>query len=219
MKKYKIIIISLVLLTFAIVGISLAYFDEIVPIHFGPNGKPDQNGSKYFMWVFPSIELLIALAMLLVSKYGKVSENYKKYMLLTGVIIELIFSTIAVIFAIYALNYVEDKAPFDMSKPIMIIFGLLFIVMGNFMPKIEKNRTLGLKTKWSMYNEVTWQKSHRFVGFVSVIVGILVFISGLFFKDMVNFIILMSLVAVLVTSSTIMSYIYYKDEKAKELGA
>ena len=135
------------------------------------------------------------------------------------VIIELIFSTLAVIFAIYALNYVEDKAPFDMSKPIMIIFGLLFIVMGNFMPKIEKNRTLGLKTKWSMYNEVTWQKSHRFVGFVSVIVGILVFISGLFFKDMVNFIILMSLVAVDVTSSTIMSYIYYKDEKAKELGA
>ena len=117
---------------------------------------------------------------------------------------------------IYGLNYTENIPVFDISKIMMPLFGLLFIVMGNYMPKIEKNCTLGVKTGWSMYNEVTWQKTHRFAGFISVIVGVLSIVFGLFFKDMVNFIILMGLILIFVVSTTIASYIYYKAEKVKE---
>jgi uncharacterized membrane protein len=67
-----------------------------------------------------------------------------------------------------------------------------------------------------MYNEVTWQKTHRFTGFVSVIVGVLTLVAGLFFKEMVNFIILMVLLSGLVISCSIASYVYYRQEKKKE---
>ena len=98
----------------------------------------------------------------------------------------------------------------------MIVMGTMLILLSNFMPKIEKNRTLGLKTYWSMYNEVTWQKSHRFIGIAGMIAGFLIILSGVFFKDIVNFIILMSLILTVVISSTIASYVYYKQEKNKE---
>lgn len=216
MKKFKFAIICLMLLSLVITGVSFMFLGDIIPIHIGIDSTPDQYGSKYFILVFPFVMCVNGVTMLLVVKYAKVTENYKKYTLLTGVILEAMFLLLLLVFSVYIIQYTEDTPAFDISKIMMILFGLLFIVMGNYMPKIEKNRTLGIKTVWSMYNEVTWQKTHRFSGFVGIIVGVLCLLLGFFFKEMVNFIILMSLVAVFSISTTIASYHYYKVEKAKE---
>lgn len=216
MRKNKIFIICLMLLSLVITCVAMAFLPDSIPTHLGVNGKPDQFGSKYFIFMFPVINILVGLSMLLVCKYAKVSENYRKYTLTTGVLIQLIFLCMNVVFILYAINYADGSLGFDVSKIIMVVFGILFILMGNYMPKIEKNRTLGFKIKWSLYNEVTWQKTHRFVGFGGIITGILCIISGLIFKEMVNFIILMSLIFILMVSTSVASYKYYKEEKAKE---
>ncbi len=217
MKKSKIAIICLMLLSFVAAGVFFVFLSDTIPTHFAPDGTPDQFGSKYFMLIFAGIATIVGLVMLLVCRYGKVSENYKKYLLLTGIILEAILLVLLVVMGVYALNYVEDTPTFDISKIMMLLIGLMFIILSNFMPKIEKNRTLGIKTTWSMYNEVTWQKTHRFTGFVGVIVGVIILVSGLFFKEIVNFIIMMSMIAIFMISTSIASYIYYKDEKSKEV--
>lgn len=216
MKRSRIIIIVLMLLSFIAVGVSFAFLDEIVPIHFGPDGTPDVYGSKYFLLTSPLIGLLIGGVMVLLSYHKKLSENYKKYMLIVGVILEVVFLVCTLIIVIPSLGVVSDYEEIDVSKIMMPLMGGMFIFMGNIMPKIEKNRTLGLKTYWSMYNEVTWQKSHRFCGFISVIIGIIILIAGFIFNNIVNFIILMSLLFVDLIASIIASYIYYKEEKNKE---
>ena len=213
MKKFKYLIIGLIVLSFIVTGVSFLFLDGTIPTHIGINGKPDQYGSKYFLIIFPIVATLVGGTMLLVARYGKVSDNYKKYMLLTGVIIEALFAATVLIFSIYAISYTEDTPAFDISKVILLIMGVLFIVLGNFLPKIEKNRTLGIKTKWSMYNEVTWQKTHRFAGFASIIMGFLLLITSLLFKEMVNFIIFISLLATFMIVTTIASYKYYQQEK------
>ena len=215
MKKFKIAIICLMILSFVVVGVSFAFLEEVIPIHFGIDGKPDQYGSKYFMLIFPLFSTIVGVTMLLVNKYGKNSDNYNKYMLLVGVLIECVFIVLSVYMSVYAYQY-NSEIVLDASKIFMPLMGAMFILMGNFMPKIEKNRTLGFKIYWSMYNEVTWQKTHRFGGFVMVVGGILTILAGIFFKEMVNFIILMILLLILIVSTTIVSYIYYKEEKAKE---
>ena len=217
MKKIKISIVCMMLLMFIVAAVSLMFLNDTIPTHFDINGNPDQFGSKYFVLIFPGISLLIGVSMLLISKYAKVSDNYKKYMLLTGSVLQVMFLILIVIFILYVLSYVDEFPTFDISKVMMILFGLLFIIMGNFMPKLEKNSTLGLRTTWSMYNETTWQKSHRFTGFMGVIVGVLCLILSLFFNETVNFIILMSLILIFTVSTTVASYIYYKNEKKLEL--
>lgn len=212
MKKLKISIICLMLLSVIFTCVSFLFLNDIIPTHFGIDGKPDQFGSKYFMILFPAISALVGSSMLLVVKYANVTENYKKYTLITGVILESVFLLLNVLFSVIALLYVENAPVFDFSKIILLIFGVMFIIMGNYMPKIEKNRTLGIKIKWSMYNEATWQKTHRFAGFVGVIVGILSLITALLFSEMINFIIFMSLIALFVISTTIAAYHYYKQE-------
>lgn len=216
MKKSKIIIICLILLSIVLTCFSFGFLEDIIPIHFDINGNPDIQGSKYFMLIFPLVNAIIGISIILTEKYAKVSDNYKKYLFLTGIFMEFIFTILNIVFMVYVLMYAEDVEGFDISKIMMVIFGLMFIIMGNFMPKIEKNRTLGIKTKWSMYNETTWQKTHRFTGYVGVIVGILVLILGIFFKEKVNFIILMSLILLFGVTTTIQSYYYYKKEITKE---
>ena len=41
------------------------------------------------------------------------------------------------------------------------------------MPKAQRNSVLGLRTKWSMADDVCWQKSQRLGGFLMVGTGIL----------------------------------------------
>ena len=214
MKKYRIAIIVLMLLSIVITGISFAFLNDIIPTHLNIKGAPDQFGSKYFAIMFPGIIIVIGTSILLTVKFAK-SENYKKYLLLIGTLILGLFTILMILYLAYALIYKEDKTQFDISKIIRVSFGLLFIVMGNFMPKVEKNKTLGFKTRWALYNEVTWQKTQRFSGYAGIIIGLLAIVSGLFFEYEVNFIILMSLVLIMVTSTTIASYKYYKEEKAK----
>lgn len=216
MKKSKFLIIGLILLSFILVGIAFVFLGDIIPMHFGINGEPDQFGSKYFMLIFPTISLLVGLSMLLVAKYAKVSDNYRKYLLLTSIILLLVFVVVEITFIVYALSYAKGDYNFEISKVMLPLLGTMFIIMGNFMPKIEKNSTLGVKTYWSMYNETTWQKTHRFAGFVGVVVGIVVLAVSFFFNDIVNFIILMSAIAVFTISTTVASYIYYKEERTLE---
>ena len=215
MKNSKLVIIGLVLLSFVLVGISFSFLSDIIPIHLGVDGKPDQYGSKYFVLLFPLIMTLASISILLVNKYGKVSDNYKENLLKTCLKVDGILFGVEVVFIIYASLYNENSV-FDVSKVILPLIGLSLVSIGNYMPKIMKNKTLGVKTYWSMYNDVTWQKTHRLAGFVFVISGLIVIILSLFFKDAVNFIILMVVLLIALIITTVASYIYYKEEKSKE---
>ena len=43
-------------------------------------------------------------------------------------------------------------------------FGLMFLVLGNILPKVRQNNTIGIKIKWTLENEQNWNATHRFSG-------------------------------------------------------
>ena len=43
-------------------------------------------------------------------------------------------------------------------------FGLMVLVLGNIMPKVRQNNTIGIKIKWTLENEENWNATHRFSG-------------------------------------------------------
>ena len=42
--------------------------------------------------------------------------------------------------------------------------GLLFCVLGNFMPKFRHNYFCGIKSPWALADEENWRRTHRFAG-------------------------------------------------------
>ena len=62
---------------------------------------------------------------------------------------------------------------------IMIPDGIMFIALGNYLPKCKQNSTLGIKVKWTLENEKNWNATHRFSGKLWFIGGLMILLSVL----------------------------------------
>lgn len=61
----------------------------------------------------------------------------------------------------------------------MILMGILFILIGNYMPKTRQNYTIGIKVPWALDNEENWNRTHRLAGYLWVAGGIILVILSL----------------------------------------
>lgn len=62
----------------------------------------------------------------------------------------------------------------DVGRILVLALGLLFLAMGNYLPKCRQNATLGIKLPWTLYSEENWNKTHRFGGKCWFIGGLMV---------------------------------------------
>lgn len=109
----------------------------------------------------------------------------------------------------------------EISLPINIIVfsfaGLIYILIGNYMPKCKQNYSVGIKIPWTLNDSENWNKTHRLGGFLWTIGGILFIIFG--FLPLENnswLIILLILIALLSFTPILYSYCLYKKNNSKE---
>lgn len=57
--------------------------------------------------------------------------------------------------------------------------GLMFIAIGNYLPKCRRNYTVGIKVRWALASDENWNATHRFAGKVWVIGGLAVMLAAL----------------------------------------
>ena len=118
------------------------------------------------------------------SKQEKQGKSNEKICILVGICFLLIFNIMTGYFLYTDFNKVENLSTvsLDLSQLIFILLGIFMIIIGNIMPKIRMNSVMGLRTKWSMKNEITWKKSQRFGGISLMVVGILIILVCCFTK-------------------------------------
>ncbi len=69
----------------------------------------------------------------------------------------------------YSLGY-----RFDMTFIVNIVIGFIFIILGNYLPKIKRNYTIGIRTSWALNSDENWSRTHRFSGYVFVLTGMFI---------------------------------------------
>jgi len=96
----------------------------------------------------------------------------------------------------------------------VVPMGLLFALIGNYLPKTRMNSTMGIKVPWAYSSEENWNATHRFAGKVWVVGGILVALCALLphLWAVSAMIILMVVLCVL---PILYSYRFYRKEKAE----
>ncbi|MBP5291110.1 MAG: SdpI family protein, partial [Lachnospiraceae bacterium] len=57
-----------------------------------------------------------------------------------------------------------------------LFMGLLFIIVGNYLPKARQNYTIGIKIPWTLANEENWNRTHRLAGYMWMICGALIIV-------------------------------------------
>lgn len=88
------------------------------------------------------------------------------------------------------------------SVPIAV----LFVALGNYLPKCRQNYTMGIKLPWTLADEDNWNRTHRLAGYVWTAGGLLMLISGLMGLSGLYF----SIVVVIVLIPTVYSFILFK---------
>ncbi len=69
--------------------------------------------------------------------------------------------------------------PVQADRVMLVATGLLFIGLGNFMPRIRSNWLVGFRTPWTMDNERVWRATHRVGGRALVAAGAMIALGAL----------------------------------------
>ena len=92
-------------------------------------------------------------------------------------------------------------------------FGVMFIGLGNYMPKLKQNYTIGIKVPWTLNSEENWNMTHRMAGKLYVVAGVISIIIALLnnvLSDEVTIIIFMVVFLVTGIGSVAYSFWLYK---------
>ncbi len=182
MKTKKTVYYILMYLPFVIVLIALPYLPEKIPAHYGFDNQVDRWGSKYETLLLPIISLLMGYFLLrmakLAAKQEEHGENNKNITIIVGILVLVLFNALNIYSLYTGFNKVENlsSVSLDIGQLVFGIIGVLMIVTGNIMPKLRMNSMIGLRTYWSMKNEVTWKKCQH-AGGISFIVGGIIIIG------------------------------------------
>ena len=176
-NKKKLMISSLLILLPILVGLLLwDRLPEHMTTHWGLDGQADGWSSLPFA-VFASPLLMLAAQWVCVwfttRDPGNQGRN-KKISALVLWIIPVISNLVSGMTYAIALGL-----EFSPVAPMAALMGLLFAVMGNYLPKTRMNKTIGIKVYWAYTSEENWNATHRFGGKVWFIGGICMIFAAL----------------------------------------
>lgn len=60
-----------------------------------------------------------------------------------------------------------------------VLTGVLFIAIGNYLPKCRQNYTMGIKTPWTLNTAENWARTHRLGGYCFTIGGLMLVLCAL----------------------------------------
>lgn len=213
MKKLYAIMFALAAISVVGTAVLIIFMPDTVPAHYNFAGKIDRWGSKYENLIFPVIAVLAAA---LVAAAARKPEDAvpKKVLLWTGVCSILLLDIMGFYFMLKDFSATPEAgtdAADNVIKLMSIGVGVIFIILGNLMPKVKRNGLFGLRTSWSMENDEIWHKSQRFGGKAAVICGFATVIMAIFAPDGWCIALLMAFTVAFVAASAAASHKYYKE--------
>ena len=176
-KNLKILIItSIIILLPMIAGLVLwNQLPEEIPYHWNAAGEVDGWASKP-MAVFGTSALMLGLQWLAVvatlSDPKKQNHSQKVLQLIFWFIPVL---TVVLSAMIYATAF-GGNVRVEMIVPVLL--GVVFVAVGNYLPKCKQNYTVGIKIPWTLHSEENWNRTHRLAGYVWVAGGVVMALSG-----------------------------------------
>ena len=206
-NKGKLLLASLIILLPVLAGVLLwNKLPDPMPTHFNASNEADGWSSKPFaVFGLPCIVLALHWLCVLGASFDKYNaEQHHKIFNLVYWICPAVSLFCGGLMYSFALGYT-----WNVARIMMPLMGVLFIFIGNYLPKVKPNHTLGIKLPWTFNSEDNWVATHRFGGKIWVIGGMLFLLCALLDAKWIPWAFIV-LLTVMVGVPTLYSYIYYK---------
>ena len=151
---------------------------DIVPTHWGAGGQVNGWGPKSTVLILAVLPFAMLILFEVIRKIDPKHQNFEKFGKVWNLCVVL-FTVMMAAFSWLSELAVFGKLP-DSSNLVSILvcggIGVLFIIMGNFMPQIKQNYTFGCRTPWALNDEHNWQRTQRMGGYTFVVMGIVLLV-------------------------------------------
>ena len=207
MKNYnKRTVILTTILTLLPIAAGLILWNKLpdqMAIHFNAANKPDNWASKPFAVVgMPAIIAVIHLVCLFVTANDPKKQN------ITGVMKTLmlwICPFISWLCAGMTIGYALESVR-NIGAVVCVFLGILFMVIGNYLPKCLPSYTVGIKLPWTLHDEGNWRYTHRIGGWCFTVAGFVTLVSAFFGSVWLP----LTALALAAIVPTVASFFYYK---------
>jgi len=205
----RLAVAAIIVAALALSAIVYAQMPDVVPIHWNAAGQIDGYAPKLEGVAVVPMAMLVVLAVFAVipaiSPAGweieRTSRAYRA--ILIGILAFLLAVHVQVLLA--ALH----RGP-SIQAFIPVAIGILFVLLGNYMPKMRRNFFIGIRTPWTLADEDVWFRTHRLGGVLFVIGGVLLMAVGPFLHGRAAEYFLIAVVGASALVSVIYSYAIYR---------
>ena len=182
---------------------------DTIATHFDAAGVPNGWSSKTFAVLglpafLVAVHLLCTFGTMMDPKRRNIQDKMFRLVLWICPIVSILTCTCVYLYAL-GVNV-------DMARICVIMLAVMFIIIGNYLPKCRQSYTMGIKLPWTLANEENWNKTHRMAGKLWVAGGVLTMATAF----LGSFWILMGILIVMVAVPTVYSYRLYKIQTAQE---
>ena len=211
MKKSKVIILFMILLSFLIAIYFYPQMPEKIASHWNSQGQVNGYMSKFWgLFLMPFISIALFLLFIIIPKIDPLKKNIEKFRKYFDLLIIFIF---IFLFYIYTLTILWNLGiTFNMTLAMVPALGILFYFVGIVTEKAKRNWFIGIRTPWTLSSDIVWNKTHKIGGKLFKIAALIAF-SGLFFP---KYAILLVIVPVILVALYTIVYSYFEYKKQKK---
>ena len=205
-KNHKRTIIFTTILCLLPIVAGVIFWDQLpeqLAIHFNAANEPDNFAPKAVAVVgMPVIIAAIHLVCLFITANDPKKQNISGVMKTLMLWICPFISWLCAGMTIgYALESVRN-----IGTVVCVFLGILFMVIGNYLPKCLPSYTVGIKLPWTLHDEGNWRYTHRIGGFCFTVAGFVTLVSAFFGSVWLP----LAALALAAIVPTVASFLYYK---------
>lgn len=185
---------------------------ESMPIHWNAAGEVDGWSSRMtaVVWL-PLLLLGVHVLCLVITQLDPRNKDQSHK------VIGLLFWLCPLLsLVIGAITYIQAFGLLILGvNEIMLLFmGLIFTLLGNYLPKCRRNYTIGIKVPWALDDDDNWDATHRFAGRLWVIGGLLIMALALLPWRTLASVLMLIILAIMCLGSVLYSYLYYRKHRS-----
>ena len=180
-----------------------------VPTHFDIKGQPDDNSGKAFaLLLLPAMNIVIYFILFIVPRIDPRKKNYTAF----GSSYQNIRLLIHLFFVgmfIFITQTTSGGQPLKLNGLLSGVL-LLFALLGNYMRTVRSNFFVGIRTPWTLSNDLVWRKTHELGGKIWFYSGIVLGIIIFFLPQTAATVVMFCGVFLMVIIPVVYSYLEYK---------
>jgi uncharacterized membrane protein len=176
LRDYRLTVLILILMV-ALQALLYGHLPDPVPSHWNAAGLVDATLPKpWGAWILPIVFVPTSVFLCVLPAVSPANFPMTPF----GRIYRLIVAVIAA-FGLWTQLLTDGVAlgfKIDLPAQLLCAVGVLYALLGHWMPQLTQNFFVGIRTPWTLADEDVWTRTHRLAGPLMIAAGLAIALTA-----------------------------------------